>query len=381
MTSASVDKGPKIKGWCPGALRPMLSGDGWVVRVRPYGGVLLPAQVDGLAALAVAHGNGMFDVSARGNIQMRGVREASHTPLIEGLRALSLVDADANVEGRRNVLVTPFRDVGDETALLAAVLTDALAAADAPDLPGKFGFAIDTGRSPVLQTASADIRLERDVDGGVILVQDGCDLGKSVTVETATAEVIALAHWFMDTSQSETRMARLIDNTPDLPPGFDIPRQTQTYVPKPGRTPYGALVALAFGQVTSQTLATLAKHGGLRMTPWRMVLVEDAADLPEIDGIITDPADPLLRVVACTGAPGCTQGLGRTRDLVRTLAPHVPTDQTLHVSGCTKGCAHPAVAPLTVTATTAGYDLIRDGTAADTPEQTNLTPDTLIKAI
>ena len=25
----------EIKGWCPGALRPMLSGDGLVVRVRP----------------------------------------------------------------------------------------------------------------------------------------------------------------------------------------------------------------------------------------------------------------------------------------------------------------------------------------------------------
>ena len=29
-----------IKGWCPGALRPMQSGDGLVVRVRPFGGRL-----------------------------------------------------------------------------------------------------------------------------------------------------------------------------------------------------------------------------------------------------------------------------------------------------------------------------------------------------
>ena len=26
---------PVIQGWCPGALRPMMSGDGLVVRVRP----------------------------------------------------------------------------------------------------------------------------------------------------------------------------------------------------------------------------------------------------------------------------------------------------------------------------------------------------------
>ena len=36
-----------IKGWCPGALRPMQSGDGLVVRIRPRGGRLSPAQAVG----------------------------------------------------------------------------------------------------------------------------------------------------------------------------------------------------------------------------------------------------------------------------------------------------------------------------------------------
>jgi precorrin-3B synthase len=35
---------PLVKGWCPGALRPMLSGDGLVVRVRAYGGGLTQDQ-------------------------------------------------------------------------------------------------------------------------------------------------------------------------------------------------------------------------------------------------------------------------------------------------------------------------------------------------
>lgn len=372
---------PQIKGWCPGALRPMLSGDGWVVRVRPYGGRLRRAQADGLATLAAAHGNGMFDLSARGNIQMRGVSEASHTPLIEGLRHMSLVDADAEIESRRNILVTPFWQTGDETEGFAAALTDALARADAPALPGKFGFAVDTGREPVLQSASADIRLERDAGGGLVLVADGFDLGRPVTSGNAVREAIALAHWFIETRQDETRMAALISAKAALPPGFFVPRQTQRFVPKPGHTPLGAMVALAFGQMKSETLATLAKHGGLRMTPWRMLLVESARQLPDIEGIITDANDPLLRVVACTGAPGCAQGLGMTRDVAHTLAPHVKSGEMLHVSGCTKGCAHPGIAPLTVTATATGYDLIRHGTAADTPHQTDLTPDTLTKAI
>ena len=39
---------PDAKGWCPGAYRPMMSGDGLVVRVRPVLARLTQAQVLGL---------------------------------------------------------------------------------------------------------------------------------------------------------------------------------------------------------------------------------------------------------------------------------------------------------------------------------------------
>lgn len=60
-----------IKGWCPGALRPMLSGDGLVVRVRPHGGRLAATQAAGIAELAARHGNGLIDVTSRANLQVR----------------------------------------------------------------------------------------------------------------------------------------------------------------------------------------------------------------------------------------------------------------------------------------------------------------------
>ncbi|MGX1077699.1 sulfite reductase beta subunit-like hemoprotein [Bradyrhizobium elkanii] len=41
-----------VKGWCPGALRPMRSGDGLVVRIRPRAGRLDAAQAAGIAELA-----------------------------------------------------------------------------------------------------------------------------------------------------------------------------------------------------------------------------------------------------------------------------------------------------------------------------------------
>ncbi|AXI44808.1 precorrin-3B synthase [Sulfitobacter sp. SK012] len=372
---------PQIKGWCPGALRPMLSGDGWVVRVRPFSGRLGQAQADGLATLATAHGNGVIDLSSRGNIQLRGVRLESLDPLRDGLRHLSLLDPDAETESRRNVLVTPFWEVGDQTELFAAELTKALAPKDAPELPGKFGFAIDTGRLPVLQGGSADIRLECDAAGGFILVADGAKTGKSVTVATAVPEALALAKWFAEIRGTNKRMATCIDAGLGLPAGHVVPRQTQNFDPKPGHSLQGSLVGLAFGQMKAETLATLAKHGALRMTPWRLMLVEGAQTLPDIDGVITDPADPLLRVAACIGAPGCPQALGTTRDLVRALAAHVELGEILHISGCAKGCAHPRAASITVIATAEGYALTRNGTAAGEPDHNDLTIQTLIKAI
>ena len=98
----------QVKGWCPGALRPMQSGDGLVVRVRPFNGRLRRAQADGIASLAAAHGNGMLDLTSRGNIQIRGVSAESYPALMEGLRHMALLDKDEATESRRNILVTPF---------------------------------------------------------------------------------------------------------------------------------------------------------------------------------------------------------------------------------------------------------------------------------
>lgn len=372
---------PLIKGYCPGALRPMQSGDGMVVRIRPFNGRLRRAHADGIATLASVHGNGMLDLSSRANIQLRGVTQDSYAPLMEGLGHLGLLDENEAVESRRNILVTPFWQTGDETPALATALTQALSAADAPAIPGKFGFAVDTGAAPVLQRASADIRLERDAGGGLILAATGAALAKPVTSQTVIQEALDLARWFVRTRDNQTRMAALLGQGTALPEGFIIPRQTQTYLPAPGYTPLGAMVGLAFGQLPVETLASLAKQGSLRMTPWRMVLVEGARDLPDVAGVITDPADPLLRVVACTGAPACAQALAQTRPIARRLARHLGPEQILHVSGCAKGCAHPKPAALTVTATAQGFDLIHNGRASDAPARSALSPDDIIKAL
>ncbi|MFK7834694.1 MAG: precorrin-3B synthase [Sulfitobacter sp.] len=368
-----------VKGFCPGALRPMASGDGLVVRIRPFGGCLSPEQVAGIAELSKAFGNGVIDLSARANVQLRGVSAETHAPLLEGLRALNLLDASEDIERRRNIVVTPFWTEGDATHSISRRLTEALCEPGAPDLPHKFGFAVDTGLEPVLQTASADIRLERAADGMLLVVADGMDTGKPVTELQCVEEALRLARWFMKNRTDQNRMARLIPGQTLI--DFDTPRQLHHQIAVPGNTPQGTLAGFAFGQLSADTFHQLAMLGPLRITPWRMVLVEGAKSIPDIDGVITTPDNPLLRITACTGAPACSQALGPTRTLARTLAAHLKPTQHLHISGCAKGCAHPRPAPLTLTATKTGFDLAIMARAGDTPAATDLSTDDIIKAL
>ena len=365
---------PKVYGWCPGALRPMMSGDGLVVRIRAPLGRLSSEQARTVADLSLRYGNGLLDVSARANLQMRGVSEEDHPALIAALQDLGLVDTDAAAEVRRNVLVTPFWSQGDETHALAQQLSDALVTATDLNLPGKFGFAVDTGPAPVLRNTAADIRIERNADG-LILIADGSATGLPVTRKTAVKEALTLARWFLTNGgapDGRGRMKSLI--TRRGPPTAHMATLGATAEhPTLGPTATGQLVGLEFGQIPATSFVKLANHGALRLTPWRMLLVEGASGLAPLPGLILDATDPRLRVSVCTGAPGCPQALSSTRQLARDLAPHVPTNTTLHLSGCAKGCAHPAAAPLTLTATAPDtFNLIRNGKASDHPAKTHL---------
>ncbi len=360
----------------------MDSGDGWVVRIRPRLAELTAAQALGLAKAALAYGNGVIELTARANVQLRGVTPNSHKPLIAALDGLGLIDPDVRAESQRNVVISPFWG-GDETAALGADLTQALRAG--PDLPSKFGYGIDLGPQRVLAGTSCDIRLERAATGGVILRADGAAGGQAVTLDTAVPEALRMAAWFVASggvTQGRGRMAGHPKG--DMP--FDTSMVPAPLAPAaaPGMTPLGALVGFEFGSLRAEVLADLASLAPLlRITPWRMVLLVGAA-LPNHPALITAPDDPRLRVVACTGAPACPQALQDTRALARRLAPFVPQGKLLHVSGCAKGCAHPTPADLTLSATPQGFALLpkaRAGGLGPVLAPQDITFETLGKAL
>ncbi len=139
-------------------------------------------------------------------------------------------------------------------------------------------------------------------------------------------------------------------------------------------------VAAPFGRLDAAQLDALARGAleagacELRLTPWRTILVpgltrpaaEDLAAACVAVGLVLDPADPRLRVAACPGAPGCHRGttpvLDHAARWAALLGPgHVDDGIVLHVSGCAKGCAHPATAPLTLVAENGRYRLVTGG--------------------
>jgi precorrin-3B synthase len=138
-------------------------------------------------------------------------------------------------------------------------------------------------------------------------------------------------------------------------------------------------VALPFGQIESTALVALcdsAETAGLstlRLAPDHTLLVDHAPD-HFIEGaarlgFITDPDDPRRRVSACIGNKGCASGLIAARQIAARLAPNVPPGQHLHVSGCTKGCAYPRSADVTLVGRADGIGLVINGRAGDTPRK------------
>ena len=368
---------PIVQGWCPGAHRPMMSGDGLLVRVRPRLARLNAAQALGLCELAERFGNDTIDLTNRANLQLRGVAEQDHRPLLAELAALDLLDEEPGIELRRNVLVSPLYRTGDLTALLTQELIDRLA--ELPTLPAKFGFAVDTGPAPLLAGNSADIRLETD-PVGLILRADGAETGRRVTEADAIDQLIALAGWFAETRMPGIRRMARVVATQGLPQEWQgSATGTAAGTPlQPGTCELGTFYGAAFGQLPAHKLSELIRKSGasaLRVTPWRLILLEDGAAIPAPD-FVTDGTDPLMTTDACPGAPFCPQAQVETRDIARALAPRIVG--SLHVSGCAKGCARMARADTTLVGHNGRFDLVKQGRAGDEPCQGHLTRETLM---
>lgn len=369
---------PRRQGWCPDAWRPMAAGDGLLVRVKPRFGRIDADRIAGLCEASLRFGNGLIDLTNRANLQIRGVAEDRWRALIDALIAHDLVDPDPDLEARRNILVAPDWQPGDDCVRLAETLNSRLSAL--PPLPSKVGFAIDAGTAPMLLRAPADFRIERAEEGTLLLRAEGRMAGMPVTVDTAIDALIALAHWFVDTGGTAAgRIARHAVALPDWALGDLRPAPEHAPI-APGPHPLGQAHGVPFGCMEASALRILAERSGasaLRLTPWRTLLLEGVGPV-RCEGFVDAPGNPAMRAAACPGAPACPQATVETRALALRLAPLVAGQ--LHLSGCAKGCAQPGAAEVTVTGRDGRFDLAFEARPGAPPARSGLTAPELLAA-
>ncbi|MDG5493529.1 hypothetical protein [Niveispirillum sp. BGYR6] len=368
---------------CPSLARPMRTGDGLMLRLTPIAPMPAAAWAE-LADVAEGLGNGLIDLTLRGAVQVRGLRD-------ETVAAAQARLLEAGFVESRPVLATDPLGPDDPRAMgdshtLAARLADLLTTHPLPPgLPPKVTVALDAaGR---LDQLTADLRLrwvgvdqlwlivgeqvlaECRADAGPALVRDylerlaraGC---RGMELNAAAAPTLP-----------SPRKRGTRGNTPDLyapgpwPPAFageaaiDSATAVRSHpLPLGPKTRGIHLLAPAFGALTSAQLRELLAIPGLtalrpaagrRLAVWGQ---QGAGCFPPF--LATDDADPRLAVTACPGAPACGSALRPTRGLATALA--AGNYGVLHLSGCGKGCGAPGDGTAQAIATADGWDLQGD---------------------
>jgi precorrin-3B synthase len=390
----SVAASIEVKGWCPGALRPMLSGDGLIVRIRPFCGAFSLEQTRGVADLARRLGNGHIDLTRRANLQLRGLLHEHMPELHAELGKLGLIDPDAETEATRNLMVAPLAGLDPAEKLDVRPLARAIAEGLAADqrlraLPGKFGLLIDGGGTISIAAERADIALLA-IDGGIALGLDtpaGTDWLGATPPDRAATVALAAARAFLEAAGPAKRLrmrglpAKSLAHVQSVL--MPMLRPCELVLPATGRRlgAFGAAVGVAapFGRLEAKQLdrlSSLAEAAGateLRLSPWRTVYfsARDAAaarhavQAARFVGLVVDLDDPLLRIEACPGAPDCKSSSVDARGDARRLAALASAagyDGSIHVSGCAKGCARSVPSELVLVGKAGRYCLVRNAT-------------------
>lgn len=374
---------PAAKGWCPSAFTPMMSGDGLLVRIKPPFGQLHQAEMKALATLSQRYGNGVLDLTSRANLQIRGVSEADYPELLAALMTENLV-RDNQQSDSLNLILAPFTKSGSLGWRCAEQLYQH--AEKLAPLPAKFGFSIDCGQTRFLAGSAADIYLETDTSNQLILRCSGMETGFQTTETDLLADLDRLISWYLD-QQPKTgkalRMGPLLTQV-NLPESWTgaAPHDDCQHLQVSQSHVFGdahyQIAAAPFGQMTSEDLQHLATdYESVTFTTGRLLIMAAGKSVP--DTLITSPHDARLHIAACPGQPHCASASVATRALATSLAalmadsPQTGPAKTLHISGCSKGCAAPSTRDICIIGNDGRFDIVENGCAWHVPSSTSLT--------
>jgi precorrin-3B synthase len=360
----------------------MPSGDGLIVRVRPRHARMRASELGALARIAPESGNGIIELTRRGNLQIRGVSASSWPRLRAELVELGVAEAEPESEARPLPFVCPLSGLDPRCPPLEH-LADALSQslANAPELPDKFSVVLSGGsRSSSELSADIHVRLHPSHPDRADVLLAGKTADATALGSCAASAVPGAVRALLDslvTHPSERRRMRDV-----IAGGLAPLRQAMQHVawgearreadwgtPEVGYHT-GSVdwfgYAVPFGSAPADVWAALARladrlgAGEVRFTPSRNVLVigvrpeqrEALVEFGERRGFGVRPPQRELELVACSGSPACGSAHGETRELARRLGTwlhgNARAHATLHVSGCEKSCARDEAADITL---------------------------------
>lgn len=346
--------------------------------MRIPGGLVSAVQLTTLAEAATELGDGRLELTSRGNVQVRALAPGAQIELGERLAAVDLLPSLTH-ERVRNIVASPLAGIdnhADLTPLIRALDRALCADAQLAQLPGRFLVALDDGRGDVA-ALGADVTLL--VTGSRARIRS-----LDVPIDDAVPVIIALARGFLDERAAQGSQAWRIDELDAGPErvaararmacaSLDLRVAPTVSLPAPPDEPVGvltqpddrcALAVLApLGRLSADQARFLAEHTGprgLRVTPWRSVVLPDLGDAHAVGveaaqaGLGNDPRSRWYRLSACTGRPGCAKAVADVQADARAAANRWPGQQ-VHWSGCERRCGRPVDTAVDVVATDLGY--------------------------
>jgi precorrin-3B synthase len=361
---------------CPGILALHPARDGHVARIRLPGGYVSRARWAALAALSSEFGDGRLDVTARGNVQLRGLLPEAGAELAQRAARAGLLPSTPH-DRSRNITASPLAGLegrpplrGIVRAIDAAIVADPALAV----LPGRFLCAVDDG-SGGAGLAASDIGVRRTGRHAEMIIA-GRRAGVRLPVAEAVPAVVSAARAAVacGVGGPVTRIADLADGGASVAaaiggslgervPASDARLPLGTYDASSGaRLPLGRdgtagggalVIAAPLGRLSSEQAALiggLLRAGDvLRLGIAGRVVIplaqRPAAALESLagSGLLMSDDHELAGVTACSGM-ACLKATADVRASARPLPGHPRT----HWAACPRGCGRPPDAELLV---------------------------------
>jgi ferredoxin-nitrite reductase len=383
---------------CPGLFYGTPAQDGTLIRIRVPGGILNRDQAIAIANLAERWNTPVVQVTNRANLQFRAVRSIPTPEVFSTLQSVGLAAQNPELDHLRNVMGSPTAGIDpteliDTRSVIQAIDNYIQNTPDLAGLPPKFSIGIDGGGKIGIgarSEAAWQHRYNEIQFSAVTCDRFRLTLGShrrfyETNVETSDClgAIAALARTYLEyvqqsQAQKKPRLRDLltdwgIESFLDRVPFEFYPSDTVTSTARSqhlgiqpqqqnGLSYIGIALKLGWMSISQlQGLIQLSEtysSGELRLTPWQSILLphipleHTSIVLKEIEALELSTNPINAAIVACAGKPGCASSETHTQIHALELIKQLKSPNNIHITGCTKKCAQPSPAEITLLGTT-----------------------------